>query len=382
VAAVCDVACNQSSDCLALGPGFSCSAGACRESAALAGGFSRACTTDSQCAAGLRCIDNTCSQPCTDASDCGVPGAVCETYEILSDGSQLQHCLLRCERSEADPEGRDQCSILGAGGRCTGETCRETRTGLCGDVGQPGSQWSCYEDIAADVFRERHGLLQAAELCLPTVEGRLGTIEYRRCADSTCASGESGCPVRGLVLESRRVPATRTTLSMEPLLSARGEVQLREPVRVQLALLDPVETCEYTVGVRFFNIELSDGFRYLSPYTADQTRLAEPGPRGDANLLSTEAIDGGFWQLTHDMELGHVDSASGGAIIEDSAANVGLLSGGERCVTLQAHVGIVTRDSLTGVVNDALDSWGDSLSDTLECTPCGQPGCELSCRYR
>lgn len=370
--AVCDVACNDSAECLALGTGFRCIDGACRgASAPIEGGLSRACTADSDCAAGLRCLDNACSQPCSDAADCGTPGAVC--------GISGQ-CFLPCGEPLLEQPG--ECSFLGAGGRCIGDTCGETLAGVCGDVGQPGAEWACYDDIAADVFRQRHGLLLTQDLCVPASGGRLGDISYRRCSDSRCANGEEGCAARGLVLESQEMPLESNQALTKTLLSARAEVRLTEPVPLHLDLVDPVERCNYSVSVRFWNIHLFDGYDYVSAYTAENARAEVPWRTWDANLLSVPAIEGGFWQVTRRLALGHAESYSNGAIIEDSEAEVLLVSGGERCRLLEQHVGVLTRSNMTGAVNGALDSWGANVSDTLDCTPCGQPDCQLACRPR
>ncbi len=383
--------CRESSDCRALGPEFLCQAGLCQDpSAAPSSSFSRACSADEQCTGGLSCLNGTCSQPCESASDCGNPNAVCETYGSYPDGSPARQCLQACgEALEAlagplspvpASAAHAQCAFLGAGGRCTGNTCRETLSGQCGDPGQLGPEWSCYEDIAAEVFRDRHGALQGQQLCLPSRDGRVGSFEYRRCADSTCAGGEPGCAVNGIVLESQQMALEPPMLGMDTQVSARGEIRLREPLRVSFELLDPPERCEYVARVRFWNIQLFDGFAFLSPGQA-QTRLETPvAPL--LSPLSPPAIESGYWQVVHQTALGHTDSFSNGAIIEDSEADVQLTSGGERCSIIQQHVGVSIRDTLTGVVNDTLERWGSGVDDTLECTPCGQLGCELACRRR
>jgi hypothetical protein len=262
------------------------------------------------------------------------------------------------------------------------DTCAETLAGVCGDVGQPGAQWSCYDDLAADVFRQRHELLLGQELCLPASEGRLGDVSYRHCSDRRCASGEEGCAGRGLVMESQEMPLESSQLLTRSLVSARAEVRLSEPLPLHLDLIDPAERCDYSVSVRFWNIHLFDGYDYVSAHNAANARAEAPPRSWDAAMLSVPAIEGGFWQVTRRLALGHTDSYSNGAIIEDSEAEVQLISGGERCRLLQEHVGVLARRNMMAAVNGALDSWGASVSDTLDCTPCGQPGCELACRYR
>lgn len=378
---ICDVPCSTDPDCAGLGPLFSCRDGLCRAPAAeLASSFARACTADGQCAPGLSCIDNACTQRCEVSSDCSFPGASCPRYERQDGTITGGTCVYACEEHPLVQHG--QCAFLGERGRCAADLCRETFAGQCGDVGQAGAEWSCYEDLAADVFRARHGALQTQELCMASGNGRLGSFAYRRCADSTCADGQTGCPVSGLVLESQQMPLEPENQSgLNPLLSARAEVQPREPVRMALELVEPAERCEYLVGVRFWNLHLFDGYSYLSAERA-QAALAAPTEPLSANPLSTQAIDGGFWQVVQRYELGHADSATPGVTIEDSEADVQLVSGGERCNTLREHVGVTTRDSLTGVVNEALRRWSASLGDTLDCTRCGRLGCELACRLR
>jgi hypothetical protein len=310
--------------------------------------------------------------------DCSSAGAVCDFYLADDTGATRGQCLQGCADSfDGSPAEHAACTFLGESGRCSSGACRQTFGGQCGDVGQPGAAWACYEDLAAEVFRARHAVLLEQELCIPGADGRVSDVEYARCADSRCADGSSGCPVRGLALESQPLtPEELQSSNFSVLVAAQAEAQLRAPIPLQFDLLDPVERCEYSVSARFWNIQLFDGYTYLSPFLAS----IQPSPSSFG--ISEQAVESGLWQVTQQVSLGHSDSASSGAIIEDSEADVQLLSGGERCRLIQQHVGVVARLSLTDAVNEALRSWGNSLDDTLECTRCGQLGCELACRYR
>jgi hypothetical protein len=61
-------------------------------------------------------------------------------------------------------------------------------------VGQPDARWACYEDLAPDLFRERHPALLEQTLCLPTTSGRYGDIDFVRCPDPGCAAPTAAAP--------------------------------------------------------------------------------------------------------------------------------------------------------------------------------------------
>jgi len=213
---------------------------------------------------------------------------------------------------------------------------------------------------------------------MPARDGRIYDVEYRLCAETACAGGASGCAAAGLVLETQPMPDTTNALSsVNTLVSAQGEVRLREPMSVRVELVDPVERCEYSVGVRYWDLQLFDGYTYLS---ADQAAYQFSAPENTLNI-SPDAVQSGRWQAVHDVSFGHLGSFSPGVIIEDSEAQIELLSGGQRCTTIQELIGVRVRSDLVSVVNRTLDTWARGVDDTLECLPCGTLGCELACRH-
>lgn len=221
----------------------------------------------------MSCIENTCSRWCDVDADCGISGASCSPYG----NAPGNHCVHECEDVPEDPAASHlECAFLGEGGRCVG-TCRETLTGQCGDVGQEGAEWACYQDIAADAFRAGHAALLDAEPCLPAQDGRFYDIEHRFCPDTSCANGEGGCPVRGLVLETQPLLEYISGDDRPPLLAAQGEVRLRQPVRVPMDLLDPVERCEFSVGVRYWGIEFFDRYSCSVTPRSTASRLIRHG---------------------------------------------------------------------------------------------------------
>lgn len=373
----CDVECSTATDCAALGAGFGCASGVCRAGAeSTAGAFFRGCTEGS-CAEGLSCVSGQCTLPCRQDADCGFSGARCDVFYDPAQPVSDFYCVLPCEvEATASPE----CASLGPGGRCVGGQCREIFGGQCGDLSQPGAEWACYDDIAGDVLRERHIDLLDDEVCLPARDGRVYEIDYRLCAEAQCAGGVGGCAVSGLVLETRPTAAPVETLdSVIPLVTAEGEVRLRGPLNVRLELVDPVERCEYAVGARYWGIQLMDGYTYLSASEADYWSNAPDRPLE----ISAEALQSGLWQAVHDVSIRHVGNSAGrGVIIEDSEAEVELLSGGARCTLIQELIGIRVRSDLVDVLNSMLDTWARGVEDTLECLPCGAAQCELACRRR
>jgi hypothetical protein len=388
--AVCDLECSSAADCAAAGTNLACEAGRCRSvvaKKARAVGFS--CSSDEGCAAGLRCVSNQCTSRCADDTDCD-DGASCE---LFVDQSRLDDpnytapdmsCVLPCSGFEPFESSHDQCAMLGVGGRCYGDRCVETLSGLCGDVGQPDARWACYEDLAADLFRERHPALLEQTLCLPTTSGRYGDIDFMRCPDPGCAGTDGRCAVNGLVLESTVMPQQLPNGYETIVMSAVGELRLREPVALPFELANPFERCEYSVDVRFWGLQFFDTIRYLSAYSARAILDQEALDAVDAlPRFSTPAIDGGFAQPVRATGFGHAGSRnSSPIIIEDSEASVTLVSGGGRCEAIQELVGIGLRVTLVDALNDALGNWFGAQYDSVDCTVCGTLGCELACRRR
>lgn len=376
----CDVECDAPADCVGLGAGFRCASGVCRAGDERAAGeFFRGCI-DNTCSEGLSCISGQCTRRCQGDADCGASGASCQVF--YDDPRAGSYCVLPCEgEASVSPE----CASLGAGGRCVNGACREIFGGQCGDLGQAGGEWACYDDIAADVLRERHADLLDDEVCLPARDGQVYDVDYRLCAEALCAGGASGCAVSGLVLETQpTTPEASEAVdangvgSPSPLVTAQGEVRLREPMNVRLELLDPVERCEYSVGVRYWGLQLVDGYAYVS---ASQAAYLSSAPEHTVGI-SADALQSGLWQPTHGASLGHLESYSEGVTIEDSEAEIELLSGGARCTLIQELTGVRVRSDLVNVVNTMLRTWARGVGDTLECLPCGIANCELACRYR
>lgn len=221
---------------------------------------------------------------------------------------------------------------------------------------------------------------------MPVADGRFYDIEHRYCPDTSCASGESGCPVHGLVLETQPLLENTSHDERAPLWAAQGEVRLRQPLRLPMDLLDPLERCEFSVGVRYWGIEFFDRYSYLSPYSADSIMSMTSKSQGFG--ISRQAIEGGLWQVTHDVVLRHsevngiaVDSPRG-AIVENSEADIQLLAGGDRCRVIQELVGVSVRGTLANVINEAILLWAHDLGGTLECSICGGIDCELACRFK
>jgi hypothetical protein len=149
-------------------------------------------------------------------------------------------------------------------------------------------------------------------------------------------------------------------------------------MNVRLELLDPVERCEYSVGVRYWGLRLVDGYAYVS---ASEAAYLSGAPEHTVGI-SADALQSGLWQATHGASLGHLGSYSEGVIIEDSEAEIELLSGGERCTLIQELIGVRVRSELVDVTNTMLGTWARAVGDALECLPCGVASCELACRYR
>jgi hypothetical protein len=374
---ICDVECDTQTECAGLGAAFDCTNGVCRAADARAvGEFFRGCVNDS-CSEGLSCISGQCTQPCRRDADCGFAGASCEVYFDAERAVSDYHCVLPCEGGLA---ASLECASLGSGGRCLGGECREVFGGQCGDLGRPGAEWACYEDIAADVFRERHAGLLDDEVCLPARDARAYDVDYRLCGETTCAGGASGCAVAGLVLETQPLAAAEVDAMISgvwPVVAATGEVRLREPMNVRIELPDPVERCEYSMALRFWDLQLLDGYTYLS---ASDAAFASSSPENPFEI-SADAVQSGLWQATHDVSLRHL-GRSVGVGIEDSELDIELLSGGERCTTLQSLIGVRVRLDLVDVIRTMLDTWARGVEDTLECLPCGALNCELACRHR
>lgn len=386
---VCDLECSTAADCTAAGTNLACEAGRCRPAADKARAVGFSCSSDEGCAAGLRCVSNQCTSGCADDADCD-NGASCE---LFFDQSRLDDpnysasdtsCVLPCSGFEPFESPHDQCEMLGAGGRCFGDRCVETLSGSCGDVGQPDARWACYEDLAAGLFRERHPALLEQTLCLPTTRGRYGDIDFVRCPEAGCAGADGRCAVNGLVLESTAMPQQLPNGYETIVMSAVGELRLREPVVLPFELANPVERCEYSVDVRFWGLQFFDTIRYLSAYSA--RAILDQEVLDDADALprfSTPAIEGGFAQPVRTTGFGHTGSRNASAItIEDSEASVTLVSGGGRCEAIQALVGIGLRVTLVDALNDTLYEWFLAQDDSLDCTICGTLGCELACRRR
>lgn len=380
----CDVACIGDAACQALEPDWRCVAGMCRvDRVAKARPIFGGCASADHCSDGLSCVYGRCTRGCEVDADCGFDGASCTPAGFVGSipGDALPttqpYCTLPCvwtgNPSAASPlwgELHAQCAALGPGGRCGPDGCYEAFTGQCGDVGQPNAAWQCYQDIAAGVFQSRHAALLDDEVCLPASEGRYYMIEYRRCADTTCADGRLGCPAAGLSLET--VPTTvdeQSTSELTPVLAALGEARLREPIRVNLELLNPVERCEYSLRVSFSEIPLLDGYVYLSPSGAGFSAAAG----------SPQAIEAGLFQPVHHASFGN---SGRGPVVENAVAELELLSGGERCASIQELVAAGVRSDLSQEVGNVLRDWAQGVSDTLECTPCGALDCELACRFR
>lgn len=372
----CDVECGAATDCLGLGAEFHCADGVCRAADERgAGGFFRGCT-DGSCAEGLSCVSGQCTQRCRTDDDCGFSGATCGVYYDDERAVSSYYCVLPCE---GEATASLACASLGSGGRCVDPECREVFGGQCGDIGRPGAEWTCYDDIAGDVFRERHADLLDDEVCLPARDGRIYDVDYRLCAETLCAGGVSGCAALGLVLETQPIEDPAYAFdSVSPLVGAQGEVRLRDPLNVHLELVAPVERCEYSVRARYWGIQLVDGYTYLSARDAAYWSSSPDRPLD----ISVEAIQSGLWQAVHDVSVRHVGSSNRGVIIEDSEAEIELLSGGERCALIQELIGVRVRSDLVDVLNLMLETWARGVEDTLECLPCGAPNCELACRYR
>lgn len=368
--AVCDVTCTESSDCSQLGASFRCAAGLCRAPGAKSGMY-RACSPARPCTDGSTCIDNTCSVDCDSDADCENGARCVPTMDVGQ-----SYCAFACT-DELQDMAAAQCSFMGAGGRCSSGVCRETLTSECALASSDGSEWSCYENIAAEAFRLRHEALLSVELCLPATESHVFDYDYRACGEATCANGEPGCPVHGLVLETEPLRMESPFLDLpQTVMSAQGDIRVREPIQVVYELLDPPERCEYSIEARFWNLAFIDGYTYLSPYLATQY-IDSAGVS-----TSTAAIEGGYWQVVRYPFLGHAGGSSSAAIIEDSSSEIELLAGGERCRAIQLLVGAAVRDSLVNSINGVLEAWLLDIDDTLECSLCGQPGCELACRFR
>jgi hypothetical protein len=390
--AVCDLECSTAADCASAGTDLACDAGRCRPLANEARSVGFSCSSDESCAAGLRCVSNQCTSACASDSDCS-DGASCQSFVDVSrlDTPAQLSCVLPCAGLEAFESGHDECAALGAGGRCFGDRCVETLSGQCGDVGQPGARWACYEDLAADLFRERHATLLEHTLCLPTSSGRYGPyadsgdVDFRRCPDAGCADAGGGCAVNGLVLESTAMPQQIANGRETIVMSAVGELRLREPLRVPFELENPVERCEYSFDARFWGIQFFDTISYLPAYSAqsilDEYRLENVTP---PPVLSQQAIERGFAQPVRAAAFGHAgtDRNARAITIEDSEANTTLVSGGSRCEAIRETVGNGLRVTLVESLNETLNEWFVAQDDSLDCTLCGTLGCELACRRR
>jgi hypothetical protein len=223
-------------------------------------------------------------------------------------------------------------------------------------------------------------------VCLPfVVNDRNSVDESRRCADSLCADGRVGCPGSGLVLETQPVPLPEelTGGELAPLLEARGEVRLSEPLRVTLDLVYPDERCEFDATVRYVKFQVYAGYQYRGP----DSRYWYPG---QSNAFP-DAVENGLWQLVPEIEFSRTetDPSRGNDAgptrrgrIEDSEVDVQLRSGGQRCIDAGEQLGLQIRNDLATSVDVSLFQWARSLDTTLECTPCGTLGCELACRFR
>ncbi|HTV19271.1 MAG TPA: hypothetical protein VMG12_11385 [Polyangiaceae bacterium] len=381
--AVCDVECSDSADCTKVGAGLGCDAGRCRTASEKARALGFSCTSDDGCAAGLRCVSNLCTSRCEDDSECS-DGASCEYFTDVSRASDPDYtmpdlsCVLPCSLGVFE-SSHDECAALGPGGRCKGERCVETLTGQCGDIGQPDARWACYESLAPDLFRERQPALLEQTLCLPTTNGRYGDVDFLRCPEGGCDAAGGACAVNGLVLESSVMPEPIANGGETIVMIAKGELRLREPMRVPFELTSPVERCEYSVDLRFWGLEFYDTIGYFSPFSAQSIlENLEPSPP-----LSLLAIERGYAQPVRSIGFGHTGVRDDRAIIvEDSEASVTLLSGGSRCESIRELVGIGLRVSLVDPINNTLYNWFAAQYASVDCTICGTLGCELACQRR
>lgn len=380
--AVCDMECSADADCSRVGTGLTCDAGRCRTASDKARSVGFSCNGDEGCGPGLRCDSNQCTSRCTGDADCP-DGTDCEPFGYLTEPGATS-CVLPCTDPAPVEGSHAECAMLGPGGRCFGGRCVEMLTGQCGDVGQPDAEWACYEDLAADLFRERHPALLDQTLCLPTTNGRYGDVRFVQCADPGCGDAGGRCAVNGLVLETTAMPLQVPNGTETIVMQAVGELRLSEPVRLPLELEGPAERCEYSVDARFWGLQFFDTISYVPSYAAqailEQSLL---DGNGSPPEFSQQAIDGGFAQPVRSIGFGHTGSRYSAPIaVEDSEATVTLVSGGSRCEEIQVLVGIELRVTLADLLNTALYDWFAAQRASLECTVCGTLGCELACRRR
>lgn len=371
----CELACSTDDECRVAGLEV-CSEGTCRDTETpVLKKQTEGCATDVDCEDGLRCLGSACTTTCESDGDCG-DGDSCFAGNDRR-GQPLRWCETPCLQSTDPALAHDECSFLGAQGRCLVRnvteslegSCKQVEKGLCESLDSSGEEWRCFEDIAESQLENNVvASIFEHEMCFGAFTTTRKGVDISVCGDQVCASGRAGCSLSGFEFQPSTRPYVETVIGRpEPMVSLVGELTATSsvpPLVVQLSG-EQEATCLFPVEgytLRTFQVAAWLGQSGFAGQSEAERQI--PAVLHGSAVITGEVAEG--------SERSGGFGEAGDTFPEGSPCEL-LLESDPRFRFLRAM-----RTLLSG----GMRPWSLKQTEQLECRQCGEIGCEIMCRER